>query len=240
MSPENITKGFPGAFCAFSTGLCWHHFAPGEHIWSCLGENVISSLVAFMNIHFWEMSLKSSHFYFFQGEIRDIGRCKGGDVAGASLMRRHWGSWACWTGEGWEEPLSMYTNIWRWWGQTLLSGAQPQDKGQGSWRGTQHIPSEYEEKFLWGDRLEQDRWRDCGAPPHKIFQTHLCHLLGGDPAWAGGWTRWSPEAPPNPNNSLIFIWYNTDLLIWKHQKRHCRRPLRISSRISFASHQHLH
>lgn len=77
MSSENITKGFSrcrvlAALCAFSMGLCWHHFAPGEHIWFCLGENVISNVVAFLNIDFWKTSLKSSLFYFFQGEIRDI------------------------------------------------------------------------------------------------------------------------------------------------------------------------
>jgi len=24
----------------------------------------------------------------------------------------------------------------------------------------------------------------------------------GDPAWAGGWTGWPPEVPPNPDHSV--------------------------------------
>lgn len=38
----------------------------------CLGENVISSIVAFLNIDFCKTSLKSSLLSFFQGEITGI------------------------------------------------------------------------------------------------------------------------------------------------------------------------
>jgi len=80
------------------------------------------------------------------------------------------------------------------WGQTLLSGAQRQDKGQWAQTEAEEVPSEYEEELLpsEGDgALAQDAHGGCGvsfsgdipAPPGRgAVQPAL-----GDPAWAGDW-----------------------------------------------------
>jgi len=82
------------------------------------------------------------------------------------------------------------------WGQTLLSGAKRQDKGQWAQTEAQEVPSEHEEELLpsEGDRaLEQAAQGGCRVSFSGDIQTHPgcgpVQLAVGDPALAGGWTR---------------------------------------------------
>ena len=80
-----------------------------------------------------------------------------------------------------------------WWGRTLFSGAQWQDKGQWAQTEAQEFPSEHEGEFLpsEGDgALEQAAQGGCGVS----FSGDIQDLPGqgplqstvGDPASAGG------------------------------------------------------
>ena len=98
------------------------------------------------------------------------------------------------------------------WGQALSSGAQWQDKGQWAQIEAEEVPDEHEEELLHseGDRaLEQAAQGGCGVS----FSGDIQELPGcgpvkpdvGDPASAGGWTRWPTEVPSNPEHSVI-LW----------------------------------
>jgi len=91
------------------------------------------------------------------------------------------------------------------WGQALFSSAQWQDKGQWAQTEAQEVPSEQEEELLpsEGDgALEQAAQGDCGFSFSGDIQDlpgrGLVQPAVGDPALAGGWTRWSKEVPSNP------------------------------------------
>ena len=91
------------------------------------------------------------------------------------------------------------------WGQTPLSVAQWQDKGQRAQTEAEEVPPEHEEELLpsEGDgALDQAAQGGCGVsfsgdiqdpPGQGPVQPAL-----GDPAWAGGWAGWPTEVPSNP------------------------------------------
>ena len=79
------------------------------------------------------------------------------------------------------------------WGQTLLSGAQRQDKGQWALSEAQEVPSEQEEELLpsEGDgALEQAAQGGCGVSFSGDIQDPPgqgpVQPAVGDAAWAGG------------------------------------------------------
>lgn len=87
-------------------------------------------------------------------------------------------------------------------GQDLLSGAYQQDKRQQA--QTQQVPSEYKEKLIYckDDReLAEAAQRGHEVPIPGDVQKPLAHdpvqRTPGDPAWAGGQTRLSPEVTSN-------------------------------------------
>ena len=91
------------------------------------------------------------------------------------------------------------------WGQTLLSGAQQQDKGQRAQTEAKEALAEPKEELLpsEGDgALAQAAQGGCGVsfsgdiqdqPGHDAVQPAL-----GDPAWAGGWVGDPQRALPSP------------------------------------------
>lgn len=88
------------------------------------------------------------------------------------------------------------------WGQDLFSGAYQQDKRQQAQK--QQVPSEYEEKLLYckDDRvLAEAAQRGHEVPITGDVQKPLVRdpvqRALGDPAWAGGQTRLSPEVASN-------------------------------------------
>lgn len=127
----------------------------------------------------------------------------------------------------------MHRNI-LWWGQTLPSGAQPQDKWQRGTKGSTGYSI-----CLWGKASLRVTETGAGCPERlwspfsQDAQNPPVSPARGWPSLGRGWTRCSPEAPSNLNNPLIFIWYNTDSLIWKYRKRHCRQPMVTSPRTPF-------
>ena len=114
-------------------------------------------------------------------------------VLGPSLL---WGS--CWCGQ-----LGCFT----W-----CRGAQWQDKGQRAQTGAEEVLSEHEEELLpsEGDgALAQAAQGGCGVSFSGDIQGLVpgqgpVQPAVGDPAWAGGWTRWPTEVPSNPYYSVIF------------------------------------
>ena len=80
------------------------------------------------------------------------------------------------------------------WGQTLLSSAQRQDKGQRAQTEAEEVPSEHEEELLpsEGDGALAAQG-GCGVSFSGDIQDPPgrgpVQPAVGDPAWAGGWTR---------------------------------------------------
>ena len=99
------------------------------------------------------------------------------------------------------------------WGQALFSGAQWQEKGQWAQTEAQEVPPEHEEELRpsEGDgTLEQATQGGCGVSFSGDIQDPPgrgpVRLAVGDPAWAGGWTRWPTEVPSKPYYSVI-LWF---------------------------------
>ena len=82
----------------------------------------------------------------------------------------------------------------------------------------QEVPSEHEEQLLpfEGDRaLEQAVQRGCASFSGDIQSPPGLGPVQppvGDPASAGGWTRWPTEVPSNPYHSVI-LWFLDAMLI---------------------------
>ena len=89
-------------------------------------------------------------------------------------------------------------------GQTLLSGAQRQDKGQRAQTEAEEVPSEHEEELLpsEGDRaLEQAAQGGCGVSSGDIQDPPgqgPLHPTIGDPASAEGLDQMTHRGPFQP------------------------------------------
>ena len=58
----------------------------------------------------------------------------------------------------------------------------------------------------------------------------------GDPAWAGGWTRWPTEVPANPYYSVI-LWFYVCFRQWWHHAPTSQEPPRPQSHPAAVRHQ---